>query len=88
MSDDTPAAGQNITDLRAALFETLRAVRAGSIDLDKARMVNEIAKTLIDSGRAEIELARVTDRDPGTQFLHGQAAAGNGIAGVTRHLLK
>lgn len=59
---------KNISDLRAALFDTLEAVKAGTMDLDKARAINEIGKTLIDSAKVEVEFLRVTEGD-GSAFL-------------------
>lgn len=54
MSDKT------ISDLREALFDTLQKVKDGTIDLDKARAVNDLGKTLIDSAKVEIDYLRTT----------------------------
>ena len=95
--NDTAAAppaddAATIVGLRAHLFEALRAVRAGTLQLDQARLVNEIARTLIDSARVENEHARVTETEPATGFIAAPAGRdplpSNGIAGVRRHLLR
>jgi hypothetical protein len=85
---------KTINDLRDALFSTLQAVRDGSMDLDKARAINEISKTVIESAKVEVDYLRVTG---GGESNFIEAAAGsesapdqlpNGVVGITRHLLK
>lgn len=81
---------QDITLLRQQLFATLAAVRDGTIDLDRARMVNEIGKTLVDSGRVEVDYLRATDGGK-SEFLStviDTEALPPGITGRTVHRLK
>jgi len=83
---------KNLSDLREALFDTLQKVKNGEIDLDRARAVNEIGKTLIDSAKVEVEYLRLTD-DAESSFIDPKAAAEveplpNGVAGVVRHLIR
>ena len=52
--------GIDITALRSHLFEALRAVRAGTLDLDKARAINDLGKTIIDTGKLEVDHIRAT----------------------------
>lgn len=98
----------SLAGLRAALFETLRGVKAGTIDLDKARQVNELGKTLVDTARVEVEFMRATGAEEHSGFIRpaggdgqpalpngaGQANVtkptppGNGIVGITRHVLR
>ena len=85
---------QDLTALRAALFDTLAAVKAGTIELDRARAVNELGKTLIDSAKVEVEYLRTTgggessfiDTAVGADNVHHALPAG--IVGITRHRLK
>lgn len=87
--DDTQAAsGQDLAALRAVLFATLREVRAGTIDLDRARAVNQIAGTLIDSARVEVEYRRVVDDAGRSTFVEGdqEALPGNGIGRIVHRL--
>ena len=80
--------GQDLNTLRAALFETLQAVKAGEIELDKARAVNELGKTLLDSAKVEVEYLRATGQGS-SQFLEA-ASVGDlpaGIQSVRRHRL-
>ena len=51
----------NLGTLRALLFETLRGVKDGSLDTERARGVNEIAKTLVDTAKVEVDFVRATD---------------------------
>ena len=78
-----------IGDLREALFTTLRAVRDGSMELDRARAVNELGKTLIDSARVEVDFIRATGADDGTGFIpSGPAALPDGITQIVRHRIR
>jgi hypothetical protein len=81
---------KTISDLRAALFDTLQKVKAGDMDLDKARAVNELGKTLIDSAKVEVEYLRATGGGE-SAFLDTAAGADNlptGITGRTVHRLR
>lgn len=80
---------KNIDDLRATLFATLQAVKDGSMDLDKARQVNEVAKTIIETAKVEVDYLRVTGGGE-SEFINTACGADNlppGITGVTRHRL-
>lgn len=84
---------KSINDLRETLFATLEAVKAGTMDLDKARTVNEIGKTIIESAKVEVDYLRVTGGGEST-FIDTAVGANNvppglpnGITGVVRHRL-
>lgn len=90
---------QTIEDLRAALFATLDGVRNGTIDLDKARAVNELGKTICDTAKVEVDYLRATG---GGESVFISTAIGadnlppglpgtkpaNGIVAITRHSLR
>lgn len=78
---------KNINDLRDALFATLAAVRDGSIDLDKARAVNELGKTIIDTARVEVEYLRATDGGESPFLAGGAAGLPHGITTSVIHRL-
>jgi hypothetical protein len=85
---------KSINDLRETLFATLEAIRDGSMDLDKARQVNEVAKTIIETAKVEVDYLRVTGGGEST-FIDAAIGASNvppglpnGIAGVVRHRLQ
>lgn len=73
---------QDITALRAALFETLAGVKAGTMDLDRARAVNELGKTLVDTARVEVDYLRATGGGE-SAFLDAAVGAANLPAGIT-----
>jgi hypothetical protein len=77
-------------DLRAVLFETLRAVRSGEVDLDRARAVNELGKTLIDTAKVEVDYIRSVGGGE-SEFIERhqeQSALPPGITGIRQHRLK
>ena len=81
---------RDISALRETLFDTLQAVKAGEMDLDRARMVNEVGKTLIDSARVEVEYLKTTGGGE-SEFLSTAVGADNlppGIVSRTVHRLK
>ena len=49
-------------------MQSIRDVRSGALEPGKARAVNDLAQTLINSAKVEIEFARVTKRN-NSQFL-------------------
>ncbi len=85
---------KTLNDLREALFETLAAVKSGSMDLDKARAVNEIGRTLIETAKVEVEYLKTTGGGEST-FIDTAIGADNlpdglpnGITAITRHRLQ
>ena len=59
----------DINELREHLFATLRGIQDGSVDVDRARAVSDIAQTLINTAKVEIDYLRATGRDTGTGFV-------------------
>ena len=43
----------DISSLRSILFETLRGIKDGSVDIDKSRAINETASVIIDTAKVE-----------------------------------
>lgn len=80
----------DISELRRQLFATLAGVKDGSIDLDKARAVNELGKTLVDTAKVEVDYLRAVG---GGESAFLDTAIGNenlpeGITGRTVHRLR
>lgn len=80
----------DISELRRQLFATLTGVKDGSIDLDKARAVNELGKTLVDTAKVEVDYLRAVG---GGESAFLDTAIGNenlpeGITGRTVHRLR
>lgn len=59
---------KNLDDLRATLFATIEAVRSGQMELDKARAINEIGKTIVDTAKVEVDYIRAVDGDAKSNF--------------------
>lgn len=64
----------DINDLRSTLFETLNAVKDGTLDLDRAKLINETAQTIINTAKAEVDYMRVSGANITTDFIPQQAA--------------
>ncbi len=56
-------AKNKISDLRDHLFETLEALRDPDkpMDLDRARTISDVAQTIINSAKVEVDLAKAVD---------------------------
>jgi hypothetical protein len=61
----------NITQLRAALFETLQGVKDGTMEIDRAKAVSDVAQTIINTAKVEIDYIRATDANVTTDFIGG-----------------
>ena len=90
-----PRPSSDIHELREHLFATLRALRDKDrpMEIDRARAVSEVAATLINSARVEVEFMRASGIKDGTGFIGGPPpvdpdALPNGITSITRHALK
>jgi hypothetical protein len=84
---------KTLSDLRAALFDTLDKVKSGELELDKARTINDIGKTLVDTAKVEVQYLEVVEDVGESAFIaptsrQDLAPLPNGIAGITRHILK
>lgn len=79
----------NINDLRGTLFETLKGIKDGSIDLEKARAINEVSKTIIDTAKVEVDYLKVNGGGE-SAFVEavGNQALPPGILSVTRHHMR
>ena len=82
--DVAVATGKNsLAELRATLFETMQAVKDGKMDLDRARTVNAIGKTLVESAMVEVEFIKATGGE-GSDFMGGRE--GEGADSTESHL--
>ena len=50
-----------ISDLRNELFETIRQLKEGEIDNDTAMVINNVAKTIVETAKAETHFIKVLD---------------------------
>src|SRR5574337_1647095 len=64
----TQAAMSSLQDI---LMQSIQDVRSGAMDASKAKAVNEIAQTLINSAKVEVEFMRTTKRSESRFFQPG-----------------
>jgi hypothetical protein len=78
---------KTVDDLRDHLFATIAGLRDGSVDVEKARAISDVAQTIINSAKVEVDAARLAGRDQAPKFLAGEAEKPlpPGITGVVRH---
>ncbi|MES2636656.1 MAG: hypothetical protein V4605_04965 [Pseudomonadota bacterium] len=48
----------NINTLREHLFETLKGVKDGTIDLEKAKCMGEISQVIVNTAKIEVDYLR------------------------------
>lgn len=80
----------DITTLRQHLFDALQGVKDGSLDLDKARAINDLGKTITDTAKVEVDYLRATGGGE-SAFIDTAVGSDNlpvGITGRTVHRLK
>lgn len=80
----------DITALREHLFAALQGVKDKTLDLDQARAINEIGKTLVDTAKVEVDYLKATGGGE-SQFIDTAVGTDNlppGITGRTVHRLK
>ena len=57
----TVSSGKSIDDLRAHLFAAIEGVRDGSLALDRAAQIRDLAQVVINSAKVEVDFIRATD---------------------------
>ncbi len=60
-----------MSNLRNHLFETLEALKDSDkpMDLARAKTISEVAQTIINSAKAEIDLLKAINADAGSEFF-------------------
>lgn len=82
----------NIQSLRDSLFETLQQLKAGTIDVDRAKAVNETAQVIINTVKVEIEHMRIAGGSCGFVEINApeldtnvvEVKTGTGVKTVTK----
>lgn len=59
----------DINELREHLFATLRGLKDGSVNVDQARAVSDVAQVLINTAKVEVDYLRATGQQSGTGFV-------------------
>lgn len=63
--------GNDINGLRDVLFDTLRKLKAGQMDVDKAKAINDTAQTIINTAKVEVEHMKIAG-GTGSSFIPAQ----------------
>lgn len=77
----------SVDDLRAHLFATIEGLRSGKVDTDQARAISEVAQTIINSARVEVDAAKLSGSQQAPQFLAPPKVLPPGITGIVQHRL-
>lgn len=76
-----------IEDLRNHLFATLEALQDTEkpMDIERAKAISDVAQTIINSAKVEVDFAKVTGKTPSSVFLPNEENhGGNGVKRITR----
>lgn len=57
-----------IDDLRAMLMDTMRDLKDGKIDIERAKAISDTAQTLVNVAKVEVDYAKLTGQS-GSRFL-------------------
>lgn len=81
----------SINDLRTHLFDALRGLKNGSVDVEKAKAMSEVAQVIINSAKVEVDYIK-SSGSKGSGFLDGVSVPApelpHGITGITQHRIK
>lgn len=77
----------NIETLREHLFDALKGLKDGSIKVETAKTMSEVAQTIINSAKVEVEHAKATGAK-GSGFLEKKPDLPNGITGTIVHKIR
>lgn len=91
-----PVAGGTITELRTELFAALKGLSDKSLPIDRAKAIADVAQTIINSAKVEVDFLKVTGGQGGSGFIplsppeKGSTTIVDKRAGVTvtQHRLK
>ena len=77
----------DIEELRGHLFDTLRGLKDGTVDVEKAKAMSNLAGTIIETAKVEVDYMRVTG-ESGTSFIKAEKPEALPGATVRVHRLK
>jgi len=69
MTTSSTTPDNNIDSLRELLFETLRGLKSGAIEVDRAQAISDLSQTIINTAKVEVEYARATGNKSASKFL-------------------
>jgi hypothetical protein len=77
----------NINDLRTHLFDALKGLKDGTVDIEKAKAMSDLAQVIVNSAKVEVDYAKATG-SKGSGFLEKSPELPSGITGVHVHRIK
>lgn len=60
---------KRIEDLRETLFDTMEGIKAGTIDVEKAKAITNIAQVIVNSAKAEVDFLKNVNVQGNTGFI-------------------
>lgn len=60
---------KKIEDLRETLFDTIEGIKAGKIDVEKAKAITNIAQVIVNSAKAEVDFLKNVSQQGNTGFI-------------------
>jgi hypothetical protein len=61
--------GKKIEDLRDTLFDTIDLLKSGKIEVDKAKAIQSIAQTIVNSAKVEVDYLASINATASTGFI-------------------
>ncbi|WP_201799932.1 hypothetical protein [Andreprevotia sp. IGB-42] len=81
-----------MADLHEKLFETLDGLKSGTMDIERAKAISDIAQTIINGAKVEVDYIKQTGAAKGSGFLDpataGSGQLPDGSVGRTVHKLR
>lgn len=76
---------KTIDDLRTVLFETIDALKSGTMEIEKAKVISDLSQVMVNTAKVEIEFVKITD-SKGSGFIPtSEPELPPGITGVHVH---
>lgn len=74
----------DLQELRGHLFDSIRALRDGTMDVKTAKTISDIGRTLMETARVELDHRRLEGSTLGSAFI-GQSADADGPLPLEEH---
>ncbi len=59
----------DIKELRGHLFDTLRGLKEGSVDIEQAKAISQVASTIIQTAKVEVDYINATGDKTSGEFI-------------------
>lgn len=80
---------RTMSDLHEKLFNTLDGLSDGSIDVEKAKAISEVAQTIINGAKVEVDFIKATGQSKASGLLTGSPAdLPPGVTGSRTHRIR